>query len=216
MTVKLNHDNRPKRAKFMSIVDSMITKASPRDWVKAQNLVNWLNPLPAPHGEPDEERDKDRAVVVKAIALLRQMNQLKPSVEHAYGDTSLAGKALAEAWSELRQILNGLTPLEWEVLPFGWGYALDFDAVSPRERAFLFLSAVTLAGLLDRVRACKKCSKWFVARREKKTFCTAICQSEFWESYRRTPRGKEEQAGRMARWREAHGQSTSNDQRRKK
>ena len=179
----------------------------------ASNLAVYVNSQPQ---MALETPDRDRASLVGAVQLLREMNRLKKSVKHAYGDNAPAGKALREAWQKLQRILDSLAPLKWEILPFGLGYVVEPDAPTPLERAFLLLSEVTLAGLLDRVRECKKCSKWFAARRQGKVFCSADCQATYWEDYRKTPAGKREQAKRMARWRKSVSKSTARTKRRAK
>jgi hypothetical protein len=187
MTRKLFHEDKRKVRKIM------LTRIQ-SGWVSAVNLAHWLNaPVKGPLG--------DRALMLEAIRLLREMNRLRAQGAPAIPDNSKQGTALRELWRALRRILDGLQPMYWEVQPWAWGYAIALQHPSALEAFFDWLSSVTTAGLLERLRQCKRCSKWFVARKEKKIFCSPDCQQDYWSEYRKTPEGQIQQAKQMACWR---------------
>jgi len=159
-------------------------------------LADWLNDARAVEGQP---------TVLKAIGLLHQMNAAHRKGEPGrYWETSPNPPTGQRPGDQLLRILATLSrpQMVWSIMPSTPGYIIDLEAPAPPkplEWAFRHLSAVTVAGLLDFLRQCKRaaCRKWFMASREKNKFCSADCQGEYWSDYRKTPKGRKEQASHM-------------------
>jgi hypothetical protein len=172
----------------------------------AESLASWLN-------VPQEaDLTLNRSLVLQGIERLREMSKLKAAGTNP--DDSPCGRSLQRARRALLSILSTLAPMKWTLLPLGQGYAIDLEHPTLTELAFLCLADITQAGLLDRLRRCRQCGKWFAARRAKKSFCSPDCQQEFWSEYRKTPQGLEEQRKRMSHWR-AQQRSRKSKRRRK-
>src|SRR5579859_6087778 len=187
MVVNIFHDDKRKTRDFM------ITRRQ-SGLLNGQNLAAWLNLTPGNNPE------RSRSIVLQAIHLLRKMNKQHASRSNAYPDNSPAGRRLRADWQGLGLILRKLTPMKWTINPYGWGYVLELEYPTSLEHAFSYLSAITEAGVLDRVRECKRgsCQNWFMALRQDKVFCSPECQQEHWFEYRKSPLGLKEQAERMA------------------
>src|SRR5579875_1721111 len=119
MNGNMFHENHRKSARFMGMVRA-------GGWVQAENLCRWLNRTPG------FEPDKDRAVMLEALRLLREMEMKGfPSGGPVYPDGSRRGIALRKAWRSLRTILDKLPPMKWAVNPVGWGYVLQLEHNGP-------------------------------------------------------------------------------------
>lgn len=149
-----------------------------RGWPYLEWLAEWLNkPL------PDEERE----ITLEAIRLIRAMDGAEAEVG-------------SKTRKRLHAILSQLPAMRWAVVHQDdevWALDLHHDKLI--NLIFEHLSGVTRAGLLERLQQCRKCGRWFGARRAKKVFCSPDCQADFWEAYRKTPAGRKEQRERMRR-----------------
>jgi hypothetical protein len=103
-----------------------------------------------------------------------------------------------EEWRRFAELAAEFEPLKWRVYPLAGRHILDLNWIHAPEYGFLLFAGLTKAGLLGNLRQCKRCSKWFPATKRKKNFCTADCQSAFWEEYRRTEAGRKEMAVYMS------------------
>lgn len=196
MNVKEFHNNLSKHESSMATRRSMITRPSALDWRAAESLADWFNRTPC------KDPERSRGLVRETIGHLRELNRLYGKNTPTHSDQPESAKS----WQALRLILDGLPPVKWSVVPQIIGFqptgarfrlVLSVEVEKGPGEGFQYLAVVSQAGLLDRVRQCRRCSKWFATRRGDKLFCSQDCQQEFWSECRKTPKGRREQAKRM-------------------
>jgi hypothetical protein len=70
---------------------------------------------------------------------------------------------------------------------------LDFmpSSMDPFQDGFYLLARASQGDALRRVTKCKRCDRWFIARRDAQAYCSPSCQRTFWEDFAKTDEGKE-------------------------
>jgi hypothetical protein len=165
-----------------------------------ENLAAWLN-------SEDPKRAKDRRQVIEAIQLLQKLDDLQLDVQKGFDLASKSGVRFGELQTAVLSIYSQ-TPLYWGLVwnPLSKHWHVD-RLVATRKIAInwalVALSDAGRSGSLDRLRQCQRCSRYFVAKRKTKRYCSEKCQQDAWLDYYKTPAGKKKLAKQVARWRAA-------------
>jgi len=178
----------------------MISPWSQLAWDITGGLVEWFNLRPS-KAVPEAELEEAHRVIELTLALLRDWNTREPVGEAAESGWPMTDPA---RWAHLERTFSDVYLRLALCCDRRGRVEVQHGIVRPSEldRGLDLLARASRFHLLDRVRKCKRCRKWFLARRRKQLFCSAECQQETWSEYRKTPAGLKEQADRLRLWRE--------------
>lgn len=166
-------------------------------WSRLTWLCEWLN------REGDSVLKNAQSQVKEALVILRRMNSEPPPRTGSRPEKQGWSWADPHGFRALERIFAQI-PLRSMLTGDRHGrVAVSIGVVRPIEitRGLYDLAMASETHLLDRLRDCKRCGKWFVAKHPKKAFCSPDCQQESWSEYRKTPQGKKEQRKKMQEWR---------------
>jgi hypothetical protein len=153
-----------------------------------KELVSFLNGQirRTPEWEPDfRALAKARDEIENLIGLLRT-------------DVEAARAALRRDFHEVE--------MHWDVFPDPAGHnrvGTVIQARTPKAFGISLLASVSDLHQLERVRQCPKCTRWFVARHLKRSFCNPVCQQDYWGEKRKTARVKRQRSKARAEQRAA-------------
>jgi hypothetical protein len=167
----------------------------------ASPLLDWLNRKNRPHGEPVERivlmHKELRNAPVAFLRYMKRSGDVRDDIRKLVAKT-------------VRSWRFAIVPVVGNTLEGSWSADWRHSARVSPDHALAFVKALHLANqqLLDRVRRCRECGKWFFARMIHKESCSTRCQQAYIrssedfkqkrrEDMRRLRRAKKEQE---AKW----------------